>query len=46
VKAISAFGLTLHYETSKALADSLDKAVVCNFIIAERVFFFFFYYYL
>jgi exoribonuclease R len=30
-KAISAFGLTLHYETSKALADSLDKAEVCKF---------------
>lgn len=29
-KAISAFGLTLHYETSKALADSLDEAVVCK----------------
>ncbi|RGB37777.1 exosome complex exonuclease RRP44-like protein [Rhizophagus diaphanus] len=27
-KAISAFGLTLHYETSKALADSLDEAVL------------------
>ena len=30
VKAISVFGLTLHFEDSKALADSLDKAVVCK----------------
>ena len=38
VKAISSFGLTLHYETSKALADSLDKAVVCKLYCKENNF--------